>query len=242
MKSATAGTDGKMRRELGAVEVFCISAGAMISSGLFVLPALVYSITGPSIIVAYIFAAVLVVPSMFSKTELATAMPKSGGIFFFIQRSLGPLLGTFAGFASWFSLSMKSAFALVGIGIFLEPFIPDVSGNAVKLIALAVTLLFTLMNILSVKHSGRIQVFMVFGLIAILLAYIAFGVEKIEVARYVPFLTNGWLNFFTVTAMIIVMHRRNISRLVSGTENRFEKVRLFSRGRENNHDTTGAER
>ena len=47
----------KLKRELGVLEVFAISSGAMISSGLFILPAVVYLKAGPSIILAYILAA-----------------------------------------------------------------------------------------------------------------------------------------------------------------------------------------
>lgn len=195
---------GELKKGLGVVRVFCISTGAMISSGLFILPTVVYLKAGPSIILAYIFAAILVVPAMLSKAELATAMPKSGGVFFFIQRSLGPLFGTFAGFASWISLSLKSAFALVGIGVFLQPLIPALGINAVKLIALGVTLIFTLLNILSVKQTGTAQVVMVFGLIAILLFYIFMGSSQIDVHRYVPFLPGGWISLFTVVGMIFI--------------------------------------
>jgi len=195
---------GELKKELGVIKVFCISAGAMISSGLFVLPAVVYRKAGPSIILAYIFAAILVIPAMLSKAELATAMPKSGGVFFFIQRSLGPVFGTFAGFASWISLSLKSAFALVGIGIFLQPLVPGLGINAVKVIAVGVTLVFTVLNILSVKQTGTTQVVMVFSLIGILLFYTFMGFSRIDVHRYVPFLPGGWLSLFTVTGMIFI--------------------------------------
>ena len=41
-----------------------------------------------------------------------------------------------------------------------------------------------------------------------------------------------WIVFTSlVAALIILMHRRNISRLLAGTENRFEKVRIFARGK-----------
>ncbi|MFQ5645793.1 MAG: amino acid permease, partial [bacterium] len=104
-----------MKRELGLISVFSIAAGSMISSGLFVLPGLAFQKAGPAIIVSYVLAAVLMIPTMFSKAELATAMPKSGGSYFFIERSMGPLIGTVAGFANWLSIALKGAFALVGI-------------------------------------------------------------------------------------------------------------------------------
>ena len=68
----------KLKRELGVLDVFCIASGAMISSGLFILPGLAYFNSGPAIVVAYLLAGILVLPSMLSKAELVTAMPKSG--------------------------------------------------------------------------------------------------------------------------------------------------------------------
>ena len=59
-------SDGILTKELGTLEVFSISAGAMISSGLFVLPAVVYGMGGPSIILSYVLAAVIIIPAMLS--------------------------------------------------------------------------------------------------------------------------------------------------------------------------------
>ena len=63
----------QLSRTLGLWDVFSIAAGAMISSGLFVLPAIVYRIGGPSIIASYMLASLLILPSVFAKAELATA-------------------------------------------------------------------------------------------------------------------------------------------------------------------------
>jgi APA family basic amino acid/polyamine antiporter len=193
-----------LKKELGTLEVFSISTGAMISSGLFVLPAVVYRISGPSIILSYILAAVIVIPAMLSKAELATAMPKSGGVYFFTHRSLGPLFGTFAGLASWFSLSLKSAFALVGIGIFLEPLVPAFTLQMVKVIALGFAVIFTVLNILSVKESSFIQDILVLSLVGILLFYIFSGLSHINIMNYVPFNPYGWKSTYTVTGMIFI--------------------------------------
>ena len=103
-----------LKRELRLLEVFCIASGAMISSGLFVLPGIAYAVAGPAIIVSYALAGLLMVPTMLAKAELATAMPKSGGSYFFVERSLGPLVGTFAGLAIWFSIALKASFAVIG--------------------------------------------------------------------------------------------------------------------------------
>ena len=197
----------EMKKQLGFKEVFSISSGAMISSGLFVLPSLVFAEVGPAVVAAYFLAALFVIPAMFAKTELATAMPKSGGVYFYINRSFGPLFGTFAGFASWFSLSLKSAFALVGIGVFLEPLIPVYSPAMVKFIAVGFTLFFMVLNILSVKESGRFQVILVAALLLILTVFVVFGTPKINVTHFTDFYTgSGYRQFVAAIGMIFISY------------------------------------
>jgi amino acid transporter/mannitol/fructose-specific phosphotransferase system IIA component (Ntr-type) len=193
-----------LKKALGTKEIFSMAAGAMVSSGLFVLPSVVFRIAGPSIILSYIFAGILMIPAVFSKAELATAMPKSGGTYFFVHRSMGPLFGTFAGFASWFSMSLKTAFALVGLGVVLYPFIGIVPGD--RLIAVGFTVILTVLNLLSVRESGTVQVVTVSMLIALLLFYIFGGLNHIDVAHFIPFRTGGWKAVFTVTGMVFISY------------------------------------
>jgi len=160
----------ELRRQLGALDVFAVAAGAMISSGLFILPAIAYAKAGPGVIVSYLLASILILPSVVGKAELATAMPRAGGTYFFVERSFGPLLGLFSGLAGWFSLALKSAFAVVGMAILVEVVVAELLGGQLhvayqKAIGVACCLVFTGLNIVSVKHTSRLQVFLVGGLL-----------------------------------------------------------------------------
>ena len=73
------GDGGKLTRTLGLRHVFALSTGAMLSSGLFLLPGLAAAKAGPGAVVAYLLAGCLAVPAMLSVSELATALPKAGG-------------------------------------------------------------------------------------------------------------------------------------------------------------------
>ena len=126
-----------LERSLGLFPTMMISMGAMIGSGIFVLPALGFKKAGPAVILAYVVAAVVVAPAALSKSEMATAMPESGGTYLYIDRALGPLFGTIAGIGAWFSLVFKSAFALVGLGAYLLLFAPVPQG-AVVFVALGI--------------------------------------------------------------------------------------------------------
>ncbi|MDZ7681467.1 MAG: amino acid permease [Fodinibius sp.] len=59
----------------------------MFSSGFFLLPGIAAAETGPSVFLAYLVSGLLVLPTMFSVAELATAMPKAGGTYYIIDRS-----------------------------------------------------------------------------------------------------------------------------------------------------------
>jgi amino acid transporter len=109
----------QLKKNLGLFDIFAITSGAMIGSGLFILPGMAYAKAGPAVIAAYPLAGLLLLAGMFSIAEMITAMPRAGGDIFTIMRTMGPAIGTVVGLLSWFSLSMKAAFDLVGIAIFL---------------------------------------------------------------------------------------------------------------------------
>ncbi len=194
----------KLRKELGLLEVFCISSGAMISSGLFILPALAYSNSGPAVILAYLLASILIIPTILSKAELTTAMPKTGGIYYFTSRSMGPIMGTLGGLAAWISLAFKSAFALLGMGMFLVIFNPGMSYFQIKLVAIAFCLVFMVLNILGVKLASRFQIYLVATLIALLILYIVVGIFYVELSNFTPFMTHGPNSIFATAGLVFI--------------------------------------
>ena len=193
-----------LKKQLGLVGVFSIAAGAMISSGLFVLPGLAFAKAGPAIIIAYFFAGMLMIPSLLATAELATAMPKSGGSYFFVERSLGPLMGTIAGFANWLAIALKATFALVGIGALAEVFSPDCSELTIKLTATAACIFFGILNTVTVKGVGKLQNVLVFILLAILIIYVVKGFGAIDSTRYSPFVTHNMKSVFAVAGMVFI--------------------------------------
>ncbi|MDF7824315.1 amino acid permease [Pontiellaceae bacterium B12227] len=178
-----------MKKGLGFVDVFCIASGAMISSGIFVLPGLAFSQIGPSMILSYFIAGMLALVGVFSVIELATAMPKAGGDYYFLTRSLGPLVGTVSGLLSWFALSLKTAFAVFG----LAEVVYLLSGERVPLFvtAVPVTVLFALLNIKGAEAAAKFEVFLVTLLFVLLGAYFAIGAPNMHASHFRPFIAEG---------------------------------------------------
>lgn len=202
-----------LKKQLGLAEVFSVAAGAMISSGLFILPAIAYSNAGPAVILSYLIASLLILPSLLSKAELATAMPRAGGTYFFVERSFGSLFGLFTGFAGWFSLALKSAFAIVGMAVFIEVvlqrvFAAQLSEWHLKAISAVCCLGFVVLNIVSVKHTSRVQVLLVAVLLVILSVFIFLGSgsEHFQSSRYQGFMQKGWLKVLSTSGLVFVSY------------------------------------
>jgi len=208
--------DHDLERSLGLYPTMMISMGAMIGSGIFVLPALGYEKAGPAVILAYVLAALVVLPAALSKAEMATAMPESGGTYLYIDRALGPLFGTIAGLGAWFSLTFKSSFALVGLGAYLLLLIPVPEG-AVTFVALGLGASIVALNVSGTKLSGQIQAVIVSVVLVGLTAYTLNAGFAIDTARYTPFLPEENVDIVTAAAFVFVSYA-GVTKIASVAE------------------------
>ena len=167
----------RLDKQLGLVHVFAISTGAMISSGLFVLPGIAASKMGPTVVLAYLLSGVLLLPSLFSMAELSTAMPRAGGTYFFISRGLGGMFGTIDGVGVWLALVLKGSIALIGLGAYLTLYL----GLPVKATAVLFCVVFMVLNLVGAKETAGLQVGMVFVMLAILVLFVIKGVVAMGV-------------------------------------------------------------
>ena len=192
-------------RSLGLYPTMMISMGAMIGSGIFVLPALGFKKAGPAVILAYVLSALVVLPAALSKAEMATAMPQAGGTYLYIDRALGPLFGTIAGIGSWFSLTFKSAFALAGLGAYLlVPEIIPIGEGLLTPVSLALAGAVIVLNISGTELSGRVQAIIVTLVLAGLVAYTLNAGVEVSSSNYTPFTTHGSAGVVTAAAFVFV--------------------------------------
>ncbi len=198
----------KLSKKLTIFDVYAVSTGAMFSSGFFLLPGLAGMETGSSVYLAYLAAGLLILPSMFSVAELSTAMPKAGGTFYFLDRALGPMVGTIGGLGSWIALVFKSAFALIGLGAYLSfyvnvPIIP---------LALTLTFAFGLLNIFGAKETAVLQRVLVAALVGIMTFFIITGLVHVYSSpdlvgsNEYEFLSNGINGFISTIGLVFVSY------------------------------------
>ena len=192
-----------LERDLGLVAVVAISMGAMIGSGIFILPGLAMAEAGPSVILAFLIAGILVIPAALAISELGTAMPEAGGEYVFIERGMGPAVGTIAGIGTWLTLLFKGALALVGGMFYLELLIwlPNLTAAALTLAAILIGV-----NLIGVKQTGGLQSIMVAVMVAILAVFIALTITQVDGSSYQPFFAEGTDGVVGAVALVIVSY------------------------------------
>ncbi len=196
-----------LKRELGTAGVFAMAAGAMISSGLFVLPAIVYPLVGPALFLSYLIAAVALLPSLLSKAELMTAMPKAGGTYYHVDRSMGPTVGMIGGVANWASLAFKGAFALIGIGAFVAYLLPVQAALTeweIRGVAILFCLIFALVNMFGTRHAGRLQGVLVAALLLAVAGYAVWGGVETDRAAFGELFPHGMDAVLVGVAMVFI--------------------------------------
>jgi len=192
----------ELERDLGLPSVLAISIGAMVGSGIFILPTLAMKMAGPAVVLAYLLAGVLVLPAALSKAEMATAMPEAGGTYVYIERGMGPLLGTIAGIGTWFSLSFKGALALVGGA----PYIVLLFDVPTQALALGIAAVLIVVNLLGVKQTGRIQVALVVVMLAAMVWFVGGSLGDVDPVRFEEFFDGGLGGLLAATGFVYVSY------------------------------------
>ena len=194
----------KLQRTLSLPGAIAVSIGGMLS-GIFVLPGLAVGITGSSVWLAFLVAALCILPAVLSKSELATSMPKSGGTYVYIERAFGPLFGTISGLGLWLSLLLKSAFSLVGLSAYLYVLI-EVDSSLTKSIALFSLLLILLLNIFGVKKVEKTQLLIVSISVLSLVGLIFFGFGSFDSALTEPVFSKESSGFISAVAFLYISY------------------------------------
>ena len=204
----------RMKKELGLLSVYALATGATLSSGFFLLPGIAFREAGPATVLCYLIAAIPLIPAMFSSVELGTAMPRAGGAYYFLDRSMGPFIGTIGGMGTWLALMLKTAFALIGMGAYVSIFVPKLP---IIPAAAGFAVLFAAANLLGAKKTGSVQAFLVAGLLAILLWFIGSGLGQVNLSHFAGFFAEG-SNSILGTAGLVYISYVGVTNVASVSE------------------------
>ncbi len=198
----------ELARSIGLKTLVILSLSSMLGSGLFLLPAFAHEVAGPGVWFAFLLAGSVVIASAYSKAELASAMPQSGGFYVYAERTYGHLIGTISGLGLFASFMLKSAFALVGFAAYMKFItdhygIEDVNANAIAMVLLVFILI---VNLTGVKAIKKVQIPIVTGAMAtvVVLCIMALFSGDMDYGRPVQDFQPVSLEMGTAAALVFV--------------------------------------
>ncbi len=190
-----------LKRDLGTLESYAILIGILVGAGIFRVTSDATAATGPSVILAHLLLAPVVLASavaymVFLSTPLGL-LP--GGEILHIEKTLGSRRLTFL--SAWLKIiSYLGAGAYLADALavnLLELVAPawEYGIIAARLLALGTLLLFLVVHVVGVRWVGRLQLAMCVILAVSLAILIVPGLFAIDPANYRPFFTHGAAGF-----------------------------------------------
>jgi GABA permease len=177
----TVGTDpvaGEQRglgTSLKPRHITMISIAGVIGAGLFVGSANAIKEAGPAVLISYILAGTLVVLVMRMLGEMATANPDTGSFSVYSERALGHWAGFSVGWLYWWFWVLVIPVEATAAAAILT----DLIRGAQWIWALAVTLLLTITNLVSVGNYGEFEFWFALIKVVAIVAFIGIGVAAI---------------------------------------------------------------
>lgn len=198
------GTDQKFVKSLTAFDLIALGVGAVIGTGIFILPGTVAATdAGPGVILSFFLAAIVCALAGMCYAEFSSALPVAGSAYSYGNVIFGEIIGWILGWSlileymlavaavsTGWAAYFNSLLASVGIKVptaLSGPFDPA-HGTYINLIAVIIVLAITAMLAHGMNTSMRINNIAVVLKIAIIVIFIAVGVFFIKPGNYHPFL------------------------------------------------------
>lgn len=180
-----------------------IGMGAMIGAGVFVLTGLAAEITGPAVILVFLFNGVVTGFTGLAYAELSSAIPKSGGGYAFVEEIFSDQIAFQMGWMLWFGYMIAGALYALGFAAnFIEwthiywSGLPEGAVLAgltswTVVYAFAIVTLLIALNVLSTAASGAAETIGTIIKVSILAIFSAFGAFAIDTGEFTPVAPKG---------------------------------------------------
>ncbi|MEH7461848.1 amino acid permease [Bacillus thuringiensis] len=202
------GSQKKLDRTLGALDLTMLGVGAIVGTGIFVLTGVVAAKhSGPAIILSFALAALACAFAAFCYAEFASSVPVSGSVYTYTYATMGEvfafligwdlmleyLLATSAvanGWSAYFQSLLK------GFGIQIPTILASApgagKGGIIDLPAVCIILIMTILLSRGVRESARVNNIMVFIKLTVVLLFIFAGFKYVKPENWTPFMPFGF--------------------------------------------------
>jgi len=203
---------GTLRRELGPLALVTLGIGAVIGAGIFVYTGIVASQNaGPALTLSMVLAGIACAFAGICYAELASMIPVAGSAYTYAYATMGELVAWIIGWDLVLEYSLSSSSVAVGwsgyavillgeLGITVPPRLTGAPGTAVllpdgswvaawfNLPAVAVCLAITVLLVIGIRESARVNTTIVIIKVAVLALFVIVGARYVNTANLHPFI------------------------------------------------------
>ena len=177
-----------LKRELGLPGATFVGLGSILGTGVFVSLGIAAGITGPSVVLAVLIAALVATANALSSAQLAAAHPVSGGTYEYGYEFLTPLAGFGAGWMFLVAKSASAATAALGFaGYALSLLYPSAVAGYQTVAALLLVVLLTAIVGAGVRRTTAVNVVIVSITLLSLVGFILIALPFADPGRFTPF-------------------------------------------------------
>ena len=181
----------ELKKSITWTDGAAFTIGAVLGSGILVLPAIAAEMAGPASIISWILMGIFSLPMVMTISRMSSRYPNAGGIAAYADQAFGKTWGRITGMLMLCAMPVGMPLtALVGAHYGGALF----AWNSLQIhIAAGVLLLLAvLLNYRGVEFSGRTQVFVVSSILFILTFTVLSAIPQIQMPAFSPFLPFGW--------------------------------------------------
>ncbi|MBL0386502.1 amino acid permease [Tumebacillus sp. ITR2] len=190
-----------LQKTIRLPQLVALYIGAVLGSGVLLVPGLAAEIAGPASLLAWGLMTVLVLPMGLTMGLLSARYPNAGGVSHFVTRAFGERWGALVG---WFFLlsvplgvpiNALTASGYLAAVLHLTDLQQALVAGVIVLVALGT-------NSLGMKIAGQVQIAVVAAIIVVLVGAFGGSVPHWETVHLQPFMPHGWWSVGEVAAIL----------------------------------------
>lgn len=210
--------DAHFEKTLTRGNLISMGIGAIIGTGIFILPGIVsYGTAGPAITISFILAAIVCILTAMCFAELSSTFPVAGSTYSYGSIIFGQFPGWLIGWAlcleyilgvsavssgfSAYFVSLMNSFGIVLPKAIIGPLEPA-NGTFINLPSVIVLILIYLLLRRGIQTSTKMNTVMVFVKLAVVLTFIIVGAFYIKPANYHPYFPMGGFGVIKGAALV----------------------------------------
>ncbi|QER66912.1 amino acid permease [Paucilactobacillus nenjiangensis] len=211
-------SDRHFAKTLSAFDLIALGIGAVIGTGIFILPGTVAATTsGPGIILSFFFSAIVCALSAMCYAEFSSALPVAGSAYSYGNLVMGEIIGWILGWALILEYMLAVAAVSTGWAAYFNSFIEGFGlhvpkaisgsfdpahGTYVNLVAVLIVVAISFLLSRGMSTSMKINNWAVIIKIAIILIFIVVGIFFVKPHNWHPFLPYKMSGVFQGAATV----------------------------------------